>query len=311
VESDLDISKLAAEFLKANLESAWSLLASEAKGARNVVRAKFERTYRSYLERILHRYSRGKSFFIRSEPVPLYEFFVPLDLTTQRRTLEKPSAAQLFAVSPYSIIIGSGGSGKTMMMRHFLISNVVGRSKTPIFLELRHLNGGEVGLRALLLQTLQKNGLEVDDAYLEIALRAGHFAMVLDGFDELQQSVRKNTAREIQELVERYPKNWFLMSSRPDQELEGWCSFVQFRVKPLDLERTVELVQKLPFDNAISEKFVTDLRRDLFSRHESFLSNPLLLSIMLLTYSDVAQFQTSSACSTARHTSPCFRNTML
>jgi hypothetical protein len=54
------------------------------------------------------------------------------------------------------------------------------------------------------------------------------------------------------------------------------------------LERAVELVQKLPFDDPVKEKFVTDLRASLFERHKSFLSNPLLLSIMLLTYSDVA-----------------------
>jgi hypothetical protein len=57
---------------------------------------------------------------------------------------------------------------------------------------------------------------------------------------------------------------------------------------PLDLDRAVELVQKVPFDDPVKQKFVGDLRLDLFRRHESFLSNPLLLSIMLLTYRDVA-----------------------
>jgi len=252
------------------------------------VRAKFERTYRTYLERVLQRYSRGKSFFVRSEPLPLYDFFVPLDLATQRRALHKPSANEVAAVSTHSIITGSGGSGKTMMMRHILISTIVGRSKTPIFLELRHLNQGEEGVRAALLRTLNANGLEIDDAYLEVALAAAHFSILLDGFDELQHSRRKGVAREIQQLGERYPGNWFVMSSRPDPELEGWGPFIQFHVQPLDLDRAVELVQKLPFDDPVKEQFVGDLRAHLFARHESFLSNPLLLSIMLLTYSDVA-----------------------
>jgi NACHT domain len=288
MESELDVNKLAAEFLQANLESAWSLLTSQVKGARNTVRSKFERTYRSYLERLLDRYSRGKSFFVRSEPVPLYEFFVPLDLATQRRVLRKPSAIDIAAVAPNSIISGSGGSGKTMMMRHILISTIAERSKTPIFLELRQLNQSEEGVRSALLRTLQTNGLDVDDAYFEVALAAGHFSIMLDGFDELQHSRRKSVAREIKELAERYRGNWFIMSSRPDPELEGWGPFIQFRLQPLDLDRAVDLVLKLPFDDPIKIKFVADLRENLFARHESFLSNPLLLSIMLLTYSDVA-----------------------
>lgn len=45
-----------------------------------------------------------------------------------------------------------------------------------------------------------------------------------------------------------------------------------------------ELVRRLPEDEELKEKFISDLHKDLFNRHKSFLSNPLLLSIMLLTY---------------------------
>ena len=258
------------------------------KGLEIGVRSKFERTYRDYLERILNQYSKGKSFFIRSEPMPIYAFFVPLDLATQLRILPKASASDVARVAPHSIITGSGGSGKTMMMRHLLLSTVMERAKTPIFFELRQLNQQTGSLRELLLQTVQLNGLEIDEEYFELALAAGHFSLILDGFDELQRSRRKAIAKEIQELAQVYGKNWIVMSSRPDDELEGWGLFTKLRIQPLDLESAVELVQKLPFDDPIKSKFATDLRSSLFVRHQSFLSNPLLLSIMLLTYSDIA-----------------------
>ncbi|MCH9012104.1 MAG: hypothetical protein IIA68_03450 [Proteobacteria bacterium] len=56
----------------------------------------------------------------------------------------------------------------------------------------------------------------------------------------------------------------------------------------LVLDEAHELVDKLPYDEDLKSKFLSDLRKDLFSRHESFLSNPLLLSIMLLTYGQSA-----------------------
>jgi hypothetical protein len=57
---------------------------------------------------------------------------------------------------------------------------------------------------------------------------------------------------------------------------------------PLTLDQASELVEKLPFDADLKSKFLKDLRSSLFEKHESFLSNPLLLSIMLLTYGQSA-----------------------
>ncbi len=50
----------------------------------------------------------------------------------------------------------------------------------------------------------------------------------------------------------------------------------------------VVLVERLPFDDGVKERFTMEMRQGRFEKHQSFLSNPLLLSIMLLTYSDVA-----------------------
>lgn len=58
---------------------------------------------------------------------------------------------------------------------------------------------------------------------------------------------------------------------------------------PLELDEAVELVKKLPFDEPIKEKFCNDLLNGSFEKHKSFLSNPLLLSIMLLTYGENAE----------------------
>ena len=116
----LDPNKLVAEFANSNMNRIVDSVAHGMKGTRNRVRAKLDRTYRNYLSRILDRYSNAKSFFIRTEPTPLYEFFVPLDLLTEQRTLTKPGAPDVAAVASAAIVTGSGGCGKTMLMRHFL-----------------------------------------------------------------------------------------------------------------------------------------------------------------------------------------------
>jgi len=68
--------------------------------------------------------------------------------------------------------------------------------------------------------------------------------------------------------------------------------FGVFSIMPLTLDLALELVEKLDFDNEIKNKFSRELQNSLFETHESFLSNPLLLSIMLLTYRENAKIPT-------------------
>ena len=288
MSDELDANKLIAEFITSNIDRLADSVFSGMKGTKNAIRARLTRTYRPYLERILERHSKAKSLFVRSEPLPIYDFFVPPDISSQQRILNAPGAAQLASIAPAAIITGFGGCGKTMFMRHMLVSSLANRERMPVLLELRQLNNDGSDLRAAILHTLNSNSLEADDEYLDLALRAGHFCLLLDGFDELELRIRNRVAREVQHLAEKYPQNWIFLSSRPDSKLEGWQGFSLFSVEPFDLDRSVELVEKLRFDESIKSKFIEALRSGLYEEHKSFLSNPLLLSIMLLTYGDIA-----------------------
>jgi predicted NACHT family NTPase len=285
---EFDPNVLAAEFVSANLDRIRDLASSTVKGAKNSVLVKLGQTYTEYVRRLADQYGRGKSFFIRSEPIPLYEFFVPLDVSTQRRAIKRASIVDITAVSGHSIVTGSGGSGKTMLMRHFLLGAIADGRKTPIFVELRQMNRDVRRIEDAIAGSLGGYGLDVDSDYLEKALEAGHFAILLDGFDELKIDVREGVAIQVRDFAKLYPRNWMIVSSRPDIELDALERFVQFRVDPLDLDGAIALVEKLPFEDPIKDRFVEDLRTGLFESHRSFLSNPLLLSIMLLTYTDVA-----------------------
>ena len=57
---------------------------------------------------------------------------------------------------------------------------------------------------------------------------------------------------------------------------------------PLTKEKAIELVTRIDYDAEIKQKFLARLESDLFSSHESFASNSLLLSIMLMTFDNFA-----------------------
>jgi len=95
--------------------------------------------------------------------------------------------------------------------------------------------------------------------------------------------------KQLLKLSNKYPLCPIFISSRPDQIFNGIEEFSIFSVLSLDVVSATNLIEKLPFDLEIKKKFIADLRNGLFEKHESFLSNPLLLSIMLLTYGENAE----------------------
>lgn len=289
---EFNINTVTAEFLQQNLEKFFRTAKGIIKAGADQLRLILDRTYKEYISNLLTRHSKIKSFFIRTEPANLYDFYVPLSISTRQRKLEGTGIHDIVRVSPFSIITGSAGSGKSMLMRHLLINTLVNKDKVPLFIELRQFNQNGGDLHKMIYQVLHNNKLELDDDFIEKALKAGHFAIFLDGFDEINLAKRKDIGREILLFTEKYSDNWYVISSRPDNLLEGWQGFVLFGVAPLNLDQAKELIQKLPFDEDMKKKFVVDLTQELFSKHESFLSNPLLLSIMLLTYSQGATIPT-------------------
>ena len=58
------VNKIAAEFVRANLEGFLDVATSTMRGARGKLRLKMKGTYKAYLDRILDRYSKAKSFLL-------------------------------------------------------------------------------------------------------------------------------------------------------------------------------------------------------------------------------------------------------
>ncbi len=286
-DNDIDVNKIAAEFVQQNIEHFYHTSKDILKGAADSVRLKLSRSYKDYIGCVAGRYSKAKSFFIRDEPTYLYNFYVPMGLTGVNGEVTDASIAALESRNRFVVITGSGGSGKSMMMRHLLLDGLQA-NRVPVFLELRELNQTQLSLKEFIQNTLHLNNFALDNEYIEKALKVGHFLLLFDGFDELASSLRKTISKELLDLAKSYEKNLICVSSRPDNEFSGWSAFSVFRIRSLNLLQACELIERLPFDSDLKGKFLHELKGGLFNTHESFLSNPLLLSIMLLTYGQSA-----------------------
>jgi NACHT domain len=186
------------------------------------------------------------------------------------------------------VIEGSGGAGKSMLMRYLFLAlceNSFG--KLPIFIELRTLNTFSTkDLLAFIYHSITGPGAVLTRDQFNSGLRAGSFCVILDGFDEVDIEQRAGIEEQILKLRESYPELLLIVSSRPDPEnrFQSWSKFHVCRVLPMTQDQVTELIDKLDYDTQIKKKFVKALKDSLFRTHASFLSNPLLCIMMLITF---------------------------
>lgn len=285
---ELDPNVIAAEFIKSNIDEFMSIAKDIIKETTEKIKLNLDKTYRDYLVNISDKCTKTKSFLLRGEPVALYNFYVQLDLLLKNERIKTPGIKDITNLSKHIIITGSAGCGKSMFVKHLLCNALIVKEKVPIFIELRQFNEFPGDLFEIIVMNLKLMKFTLSEEYIKKALIAGHFIIYLDGYDEIAYIKRKQVGRLINEFIKIYDKNTVIVTSRPEPELEGWQNFSIFKVLPLTVDQAYELVEKLPFDGTIKSMFQKELRESLYEKHKSFLSNPLLLSIMLLTYGQSA-----------------------
>jgi len=106
----------------------------------------------------------------------------------------------------------------------------------------------------------------------------------LDGFDEVNRERSEKVTLEIKSICNKYNNNKYIISSRPAGNFIGWNDFAEMTTLALTKNQALSLISKIEFDEDIKNNFINELNERLYKRYQSFASNPLLLTIMLLTF---------------------------
>jgi hypothetical protein len=111
----------------------------------------------------------------------------------------------------------------------------------------------------------------------------------LDGLDEVDYDFRPQLEKQIIELQENNRNLTIVISSRPDGRFTSWAQFPLYAVEALSEKDLIKLISKIPYDKDVKKEFSEQIKSGLFTRHSSFLSKPLLATMMLLTFDQFAQ----------------------
>jgi len=252
-----------------------------------------------YMNNAKGKYENLKTLLYSNEPRPFYSFYVPNcavhSVGRNKNVIESVTVESLREISNFIILEGIGGLGKSMMMRHLLLNTIENFSRlrrVPIFLPLKDYGESTESLEDFVFtktSALNKDLLRDD---FDIALATGLFLLLFDGLDEIDGDHSSRFERDIETFTDRYPRNIFVISSRPFQSFVSFTRFSMVKLKPFTKSQALELVDKSDFrpdQPEIQRKFRDALDKTLFKTHTSFAQNPLLLTIMILTFERFAE----------------------
>lgn len=252
----------------------------------------FDISFRDYLKNSVEKYGKIKTILYRTEPKYIYDFFVCPDLRKGRDTVvDGSSIDNIIDISNFVIIQGAGGIGKSTFLKHLLLNEISQHDLIPVFVELKELNAldGDYDIIEFVFQRLNDLGSTIKKDYMDYALQSGCFLFLLDGYDEIFSDRKDVFFRKLERFCDKYSNNCFVISSRPYSEFVEFQRFTVLEVQKLRKQQALELISKIEYDEEIKQRFLMALDESLYEKHSSFASNPLLLSIMLLTFDNYAE----------------------
>jgi hypothetical protein len=289
---ELDPNKIAVELVKQFAKPIFEGVGKLTTDAHDKLKVTLNTCFSKYITRSYDKYSKTKTLLYRDAPVNLKDFYVRTDLELGfGDKIKESDFIEQLKSNKRVIISGTAGSGKSTFCKSIfldLVEKPIGIF--PIFVELRHLNSDEnTSLFDFILKSLTEIEPTFTKSQLDYSLTLGKVLLIFDGFDELNNELREKYEKEVVNIAGKYHNILMLLSSRPDGRFQSWEEFYTYRILPLDKEKSKALISKLDYDRQVKRKFLEILDQKLFEQHESFASNPLLLTMMLLTYEQIAE----------------------
>jgi len=207
-------------------------------------------------------------------------------------------------------IFGKAGIGKTSLLKYLAISCLnwkIKRGYIPFYISLKRLQSKFPKQRAMDLLSIYRESIEPESKVsldeVQIAIEKGKVMFLIDGLD-LNENTNFKQVQILEEFIERYPKNTFVISSKNEHIIaEDYLKdFEEYELQSFDKERITKFATnwfkaerqepKHQSDTSMGKQndlFLEDLKTKDYLAELAKKSTPLLLSCICLTYPESSQ----------------------
>lgn len=198
----------------------------------------------------------------------------------------------------HTILIGSCGYGKTLMIQHLFLDAVEHMAETgllPIIADLKNFSSRYDDMVTFLADAVQEFDQKFTEEMIKDLLEMGQVEVMFDGLDEMNPEETQVFQRRLAELCHRYSGNQIVISSRQCAALKGIRGFVTLYIQPLNEEQSQELIEKLlvGINNPDAKEVVfsfMDTNRGFIRRNGFIATNPMLLTIIVRHHKEINSF---------------------
>ena len=254
------------------------------------VRAMFRMGVKSYYENLYKKHSTYRSIISLSEDLSLKDTYVDLKFTAAGSGFSVVTGNELWKdIEPGAryLIRGGGGYGKSLFTKMCLIWTMESKSsRIAHYLDLKDVgNNNKPDILELLVEEIAPLSGGLSPVYISEILKSVESLVILDGFDEVRDEYRNSVLRAIERFSEAHPKASVIVTSRPHDSEASWNRFKIYDINQLDKSKAVELISSFPYDENVKNKLILDIHDYIWKKHESFLSVPLLCTMVIVVYS--------------------------
>ncbi|WP_039047077.1 NACHT domain-containing protein [Acinetobacter junii] len=217
------------------------------------------------------------------DSVSLYDFFVE-PYVANLKDKEKFVVKDLKDIKSYKKILISGivGQGKSILMRHLAINEVLNNRKIPLFFELRYLEKGQALDKAV--KRLFNEWLDIKSSRtIEYILEKGLVTLFFDGFDEIHIDDMPKIVKDFELLERKYPNLNFVVSSRPEVVVEACTIFQNFQIQKLDSNSQRNIVKALVKDEKIENAIMNGIKKSTVEVRHALIT-PLMINLFVFIY---------------------------
>ena len=263
-------------------------IADRSKEAHDKVKSYFITAFSDHLSQTYEKCKYTNTIFTGENSVPLKDIYTNLYISrSEERWRDDDILRSLNDIGNF-IVYGTGGAGKTMLMKYLALQSIeepVG--KIPLFIELRNLpKQRRKSFYQSIFEYCTPVELHKNFNLFKEGLNRGIFLIFFDGLDEVSHESRENIYRSIRRIPMDYPNVKVIASTRPEIDTRNWGELHSYQVDGLNLEQATLIIKKTEFIEELKNDFLKILDGNFFQKHESFLSVPLLCSLMLFTFNE-------------------------
>ncbi len=193
------------------------------------------------------------------------------------------------------LLLGSGGSGKTLMMQHLFLDALDRFQVTgvlPVFLELRNMVQSK-SINQFIADSLNEPEKLFDENKVDDLLCSGKLVILFDGLDEVDHTDVDSFLRKLKNFSAKYQKVQIVIASRDCDAVKGIHLFKTFYVWPFDNDQSMDLIERiLDKEGSLDAKdeILKYIERGFIKKDGVFASHPMMLTFVTMNYPKFHRF---------------------